>query len=690
MTLSTQTRPEPPEAEKHPHVSTLHGETRHDDYAWLREKSDPKVIAYLEAENAYAEALTADSAALQTSLYTEMLARIQQTDLSVPYPKGGWLYYARTEEGKQYPTYCRRRGTMDAPEEVLLDLNAMAEGLAFMAVGDFEVSPDGSKLAYSTDTTGYRQYVLHVQDLATGEVLPDTAERVTSIAWCAEGRTLFYTQEDETSKRSYRVYRHVLGDAAHDLVAEEGDERFGIGVHRTRSGEWLVESRTSHTTCETRVLRADDPKGTWTLIAPRVQDREYYVDHRGGLFYIMVNDTSREFRVVTAPVETPDPAHWSEFVAAREGVTIRGVSCFADFIVLSERESALPHMTVMDLKRDTSVRVRFEEPAYSVGSSTNEEFAATTFRYAYQSFVTPPSVFDLDLATRNSKLLKRTAVLGGWDASRYEMQRISAKAADGTAVPVTLLYRKGTQPDGSAPCLLYAYGSYGISIDVTFSSARYSLVDRGAVFALAHIRGGGDLGQRWHDDGRMAKKMNTFTDFIACAEHLIASKWTSRDRLVIQGGSAGGLLMGAVTNLRPDLFAGVVSQVPFVDVINTMLDTSLPLTVGEYEEWGDPHDATQYAWIRAYSPYDNMERKAYPAILVKTGLNDSQVGYWEPAKYVARLRTLKTDANPLLFKINMGAGHGGSSGRYDALREVAFDFAWMLGRMGLSNVTPLG
>ena len=690
MPTSTQTRPEPPEAEKHPLTSTLHGETRHDDYAWMREKSDPRVTAYLQAENAYADAMMAGTGALQESLYQEMLARIQQTDLSVPYAKGGWLYYARTQEGKQYPTYCRRRGSMDAPEEVLLDLNAMADGLAFMAVGDFEVSPDGSQLAYSTDTTGYRQYVLHVKDLGKGAELADTAERVTSIAWCGDGRTLFYTQEDETSKRSYRLYRHVLGEAAHDLIDEETDERFGMGVHRTRSGEWLVESRTSHTTCEARVLRANDPAGAWTLIAPRVQDREYYVDHRGDLFYIMVNDTSREFRVVTASVQTPDPAHWTELVPAREGVTIRGVNCFADFIVLSERENALPHLSVMDLERGTAIRVQFAEPAYSVGSSTNEEFAATTFRYAYQSFVTPPSVFDLDLATRESTLLKRTAVLGGWDASRYEMQRITATAKDGTAVPITLLYAKGTKQDGHAPCLLYAYGSYGISFDVTFSSARYSLIDRGAIFALAHIRGGGDLGPRWHDDGRMGRKMNTFTDFIACAEHLIAHQWTRSERLVIQGGSAGGLLMGAVTNMRPELFAGVLSQVPFVDVINTMLDTSLPLTVGEYEEWGDPHDERQYQWIRAYSPYDNLKRGPYPAILVKTGLNDSQVGYWEPAKYVAKLRTLKTDANPLLFKINMGAGHGGSSGRYDALREVAFDWAWMLGRMGIAEARPLG
>ena len=678
----------PPVAQKRPQTSTLHGEERADDYGWLRDRNDPTTIAYLEAENAYTESLTAESKPLQESLYQEMLGRIQQTDMAMPYRKGSYLYYSRTIEGQQYAVFCRRRADEGAGEEVLLDLNAMAEGLAFMALGDFEVSPDESKLAYSTDDNGYRQYVLHVKNLVTGEVLPDRAERATSIAWASDSRTLFYSQEDEVSKRSHRLYRHELG-GGHELLHEETDERFGESVHLTRSGAWLVHTIASHTTSEARVLASDQPSAEWTLIAPRQQDIEYYVDHREDLFYIRVNDTGRNFRVVTAPVETPQQAYWTELVPHRDAVMLSDQDCFFGHLVLSERENALPHIAVMDFATGMSRRVSFEEAAYSVGPSANAEFAATTFRYTYQSFVTPPSVYDLSLTTFASTLLKRQPVLGRWDGSRYAIERIAATAADGTAVPISLVYRKGVARDGQAPCLLYSYGSYGISSNVTFSSARFSLLDRGAIFALAHIRGGGDLGKKWHDAARMGTKQVTFTDFIACAEHLVTEHWTSSDRLVIQGGSAGGLLMGAVTNLRPDLFAGVFAQVPFVDVINTMLDESLPLTVGEFEEWGNPKIREQYEWMRAYSPYDNLTKCAYPHMLIKTGLNDSQVGYWEPTKYVAKLRTLKSDSTTLLYKVDMGSGHGGASGRYDALREIAFDFAWILSRMGLADAPPL-
>ena len=680
--------PTPPVAERHPHPTTLHGETRQDDYAWLREKSDPKVRAYLEAENAYTDSLMAPTRPLQEALYTEMLGRIQQTDLSVPYRKGHFLYYTRTEEGRQYPIHCRRAATPDAPEQVLLDLNQLAEGHTFMAVSEFEVSPDENLLAYATDSTGYRQYTLHVKNLATGETLADHAERVTSLAWTANSKTLFWTQEDAGSKRSYRLYRHAVGTDVHELLDEEKDERFDAAVHLTRSGGWLVYTLSSHTTSEQRVLRADAPDGAWTTIAPRVQNREYYLDHRGDRFWIRVNDTGRNYRLVTAPVDTPGPAHWHEVVPHRDGVMLTGVACFRDHVVLSTRERALPHLSVLDPGTGVARAVPFAEAAYTVTGAANEQFGATTYRYQYQSFVTPPSVFELDLAKLGSTLLKRQEVLGGWDGSRYAIERIEATAADGTRIPVTLLYLKGTPRDGSAPCLLYAYGSYGISSNVTFSSARFSLVDRGVVYALAHIRGGGDLGKPWHDAARMSTKMNTFTDFVACAQHLVTQKWTGADRLVIQGGSAGGLLMGAVTNLRPDLFKGVLAQVPFVDVLNTMLDESLPLTVGEFEEWGNPKDPEQYRWMRAYSPYDNLAPRAYPAILVRTSLNDSQVGYWEPAKYVAKLRTLETGANPLLFRCNMGAGHGGASGRYDALRDVAFDYAWILRTVGRDGPAP--
>jgi oligopeptidase B len=678
----------PPVAERRPTSTTLHGETRHDDYAWLRDKNDPQVIAYLEAENAYTDAVLADTKPLQAALYDEMLGRIQQTDLSVPWRKGGWLYYTRTEEGHQYPIHCRRAIADGSPEQVLLDVNALAEGHAFMAVSEFEVSPDETLLAYATDDTGYRQYTLHVKNLVTGETLADHAERVTSLAWAADSRTLFWTQEDPVSKRSFALLRHVVGTDAHELLHEEPDERFDSNVHQTRSGEWLVHTISSHTTAEQRVLPAGAPHGAWTLVAPRVQDREYYLDHRADRFWIRANDTGRNFRLVTAPAATPGPEHWREVVAHRDGVMLTGVSCFRDHVVLSSRERALPRLSVLDPETGAARPVVFDEAAYTVSGAANERFDATTFRFQYQSFVTPSSVHDLDLATLERVLLKRQEVLGGWNGADYAIERIEAPAADGAKIPVTLLYRRGTPRDGSAPCLLYAYGSYGISSNVLFSSARFSLVDRGVVYALAHIRGGGDLGKPWHDAGRMAAKRTTFTDFIACAEHLVAQRWTRPDRLVAQGGSAGGLLMGAITNLRPDLFHGVLAQVPFVDVLNTMLDETLPLTVGEFEEWGNPKVAEQYAWMRAYSPYDNLARAAYPALLVKTSLNDSQVGYWEPAKYVAKLRTLHTGSNPVLFHCNMGAGHGGASGRYDALREIAMDYAWLLRTVGRDGAPP--
>jgi oligopeptidase B len=681
--------PTPPVATRIPHPTTLHGDTRPDDYFWLREKQNPKVISYLEAENAYTDSMTAGGKAMRDSLYNEMLARIKQTDLSVPYRKGGFLYYSRTEEGKQYPLQCRRKGDMQAPEEVLLDVNALAAGHRFMGISDFEVSPDGNLLAYSTDSTGYRQYVLAVKDLRSGRTLDDHAERVTSVAWAADGRTLFYTQEDSIAKRSYRLYRHTLGTDDDQLVYEEKDERFDIGVTMTRSREWLIQTRSSHTTSEVAVLPANAPAASWKVVAPRVQGREYYLDHRGDRFWIRVNDKGKNFRLVSAPLATPDAAHWTEVIPHRPDVMIAGVSCFKRWVVLSERIHGLPTFVILDPTTRATRQASFDEVAYTASPSVNEEFDSPSFRYGYQSFLTPPSVYDLDLESLSSKLLKRTEVLGGWDPSRYAMERLTATAKDGVKVPITILYRKGTPRDGTAPCLLYGYGSYGIPQNVTFSSSRFSLVDRGMVFATAHIRGGGEFGETWHEAGRMKNKMNTFTDFIACGEELIRQKIARKDGLIIQGGSAGGLLMGAVTNLRPDLFKGVLAQVPFVDVLNTMLDESLPLTVGEFEEWGNPKIAEQYGWMRAYSPYDNIRATHYPAMLVRTSLNDSQVSYWEPAKFVARLRAVKTDANPLLFRCNMGAGHGGASGRYDALHDVAFDYAWMLGTVGLTKKEPV-
>ncbi len=679
-----QDMPKPPVAKKVEQVSTLHGDRRVDEYAWLRDKGNPEVIAHLEQENAYADAVMAPLRPLEQSLYDEMLGRIKQTDMSVPYRKNGYLYYTRTEDGKQYAVFCRKADREGAAEEVLLDGNALATGHAFWSLGVFEVSDDARYLAYATDTTGYRQYVLEVKDLKTGERLPLRQERVTSAAWAADDATLFFTTEDATTKRSDRLFRVTLAKPGEPvLLHHEADERFSVGVGRTRSDEYLVFEIGSLTSSEVRVLRAATPAAEWTTVEPRRPDVEYDVDHRGDRFYVRVNDTGRNFRLVTAPVATPGREHWTELVPHRAHVMLQGVLLFEDHMVLYEREDALPQVTVRAFAGGDPHRVTFPEAVYSVFPSGNPEFDTRVLRYSYQSFVTPPSVFDYDMEGRKATLLKTQEVLGGYDASRYTSARVEATAPDGTKVPVSLVHRKDVARDGTAPIYLGGYGSYGISQNVGFSSNRVSLLDRGVVMAYAHVRGGGDLGKPWHDQGRMLNKKNTFTDFIAAAEFLVANKYGAKDRLVVEGGSAGGLLMGAIANMRPDLFRAVVLQVPFVDVINTMLDETLPLTVAEFEEWGNPKNKAEYDYIRTYSPYDNIEAKAYPAMLVKTSLNDSQVSFHEPAKYVARMRARRTDANPLVFKTNMGAGHGGASGRFDRLREVAFDYAFMLWQMGV-------
>jgi oligopeptidase B len=685
MTRTPDTAPSPPAplAPRHPHPVVRHGERLEDDWFWLRDKPNPEVRAYLEAENAHAEAWMAPLVDFQRRLYDEMLARIQQTDLSVPYRRAGWLWFSRTEEGRQYPIRCRRRAP-DAAEEIVLDLNALAQGHSFLGLGAYQPNDDATRLAYSTDTTGFRQYTLHVKDLVSGVELSEAIPRTVSLAWAADGRTLFYTVEDE-AKRPYRVYRHRLGESDDTLVYEETDERFGVGVSRTRSREWLVMTSSSHTASEVRVLPAVEPEGEWRLIAARETDHEYYLDHHGGSFFILTNKGARNFRLVETPVTDPGPGAWRERVPHRDHVMLEGVDLFRGHLVLSEREDGLERLRVTDLATGESHRVEFPEPVYHAGLETNAEFDTATLRYAYDSFTTPPSIYDYDMTTRASTLLKRTAVLGGYDPERYLSERRYATATDGTRIPLSIVYRKGLVRNGTAPLWLYGYGSYGHSLTATFNPNRFSLLDRGVVFVIAHVRGGGELGKAWHDAGRMQQKMNTFTDFIACAETLVRERWTSPDRLVIEGGSAGGLLMGAVANLRPELFAVVVSEVPFVDVLNTMSDTTLPLTVGEFEEWGDPSQAGDYAVMRRYCPYTNLGAHDYPTMLVRTSFNDSQVMYWEPAKYVARLRTLKTDTHPLVFRINMGAGHGGASGRYDFLREVAFKYAFVLDRLGLAD-----
>ena len=676
---------QPPTTEKKPKITEINGDRLVDNYFWLREKTNPAVIAHLEAENAYAAAMMKPTEALQEKLYNEILSHIKQTDASVPYRWGDYFYYTRTIEGKQYPVFCRKQGNLDAPEQVLLDLNEMAKGQKFMSVGSFAPSDDGNLLAYSTDNTGYRQYTLHVKNLKTGEMLSENIERVDNVAWASDNKTIFYVTEDATTKRSDKFWRHVLGNDKSDLVYEEKDELFDIGVQRSRDRALIMLGAFSKTSTEFRFIPATDPNAGWKTIVPRAADHEYDVEHRGDLFYIRTNKGAKNFRVVTAPAADPSEKNWKEFVGHRPAVKVDGIDLFANHAVLSEWENGLEQIEIIDLKNNTRHRMAFPEPVYSASISNNREFNTTTLRYNYQSLSTPSSTFDYDLNTRQATLLKQTEVPGGFDKANYKTERIFATAADGTKIPMSVVYRKTVKLDGSAPLLLYGYGSYGISISPGFATSRLALLDRGVVFVIAHIRGGGEMGEPWREAGRMMSKINTFTDFIACGEHLVKSKYTSKDRLVIQGGSAGGLLMGAVANMRPDLFKAVVAQVPFVDVLNTMLDASLPLTTSEYIEWGNPNEKAAYDYMKKYSPYDNIHKADYPAMLVKVSLNDSQVPYWEGAKLVAKLREFKTDHNPLILKVNMGAGHGGSSGRYDAIHETAFDYAFMLWQMGLAN-----
>ena len=686
---------QPPIARKDHKETSLHGAVLIDDYAWLRDKESPEVTAYLEAENAYAEAVMAPLDGLREELYREMLSHMKQTDVSVPFRDGGWWYLTRTEEGLQYAIHCRKLGTSagpeaDAPEQVILDGNQLAEGHAFFSIGATDISRDGRWLAYTTDTTGFRQYALRVKDLETGETLSGEVERVGSVVWAADNRTLFYTVEDEEQKRQYQLWRHTLGapHAEDALVYQDDDERFNLGAGRTRDGRFIVMESASHITTECWALAAEEPEGQFTLIAPRQDEHEYSIDHRNGLWFIRTNDRGRNFRLVTAPVATPGREHWSELIPHRDAVMLEEIDLFAGFFVACEREDGLPRLRVARFGGDgpefaPAGEIAFPEPAYDAHPHVNRVFDTPTFRYAYQSLVTPASVYEYEVASGASTLLKQLEVPGGFDRRLYASERVHATAADGVKVPVSLVYRKDRREPGRNPLYVYGYGSYGYSLPLGFSPNRLSLLDRGVVMAYAHVRGGGDLGEPWHDAGKMLTKRNTFTDFVACVEHLTAASFGDAARVAIEGGSAGGLLMGAVVNLRPDLFRAVVSHVPFVDVMNTMLDATLPLTVPEYEEWGNPNESAYFSYMLSYSPYENLKAGSYPAMLVKTSLHDSQVMYWEPAKYVAKLRTLKTDDNPLLLLTNMQAGHGGASGRYDYLKEIAFDYGFLLRELGL-------
>lgn len=678
--------PGPPVAKRLPHTVRIHGQVLADDYRWLQHKTDPQVLAHLQGENEYTQAVMAPTSALQGRLYDEMLSRIKETDMGVPYRQGDWWYYSRTEAGRQYPILCRKRGSLQAEEEVTLDLNQLAEGHAYFALGAYEISPDGRLLAYSSDLTGFREYTLRVKDLATGDLLTDQITLTRSVAWATDNRHLFYVRENQ-AKRAYRLYRHQLGGRRDRIVYEEHDERFDLQVERTRSAAYLVLTAASATTSEVRFVDAAHPRAPWVLVEERRDQHEYYADHRGSAFYIVTNDKGRNFRLVQAPVNSPGQAHWREVVGHRDDVMLEGVDLFSRHMVLHERHGGFPRLAVRGYEQDLRWHIPLPEAACAADSGSNEIFDTPVFRFVYESLVTPQSVYDCDLERRTLTLLKQRDVLGGYDPAQYRSELIYARAEDGVRIPLSLVYRATRRKAGPQPLLLTGYGAYGISSDVHFSSARLSLLDRGVIYAIAHVRGGGEFGKAWHDQGRMLRKRNSFTDFIAASRELIDNGYTLPDRLVIQGGSAGGLLVCAAMNLRPSLFKAVVAEVPFVDVVNTMLDDTLPLTTGEYEEWGNPHDPIYFKYMLGYSPYENLRPAVYPAVLVETSLHDSQVMYWEPAKFVARLRSVNQGAAPVLLRTNMAAGHGGASGRYDYLREIAFTYAFILRQLELDVLT---
>ncbi len=685
MTVTVQ----PPVAKKASHETTLHGEVRVDPYFWLRDRENPEVLEYLKAENGYIDQVLGHTRELQERLYSEMRGRIKETDESVPEKRGDYFYYQRTEEGKQYPIFLRRKGSLDAPEEVLLDQNALAEGEAYCRIGAFKVSPDHRLLAYSVDTSGAEAYTLFVKNLETGELLPDKVPNTYyGVEWANDNTTVFYNVLDE-ARRPFKLFRHTIGnaDSSQDtLVYHEPDDAFFLWISKTRSKAFLLMTLQSNTTTEVRYVPADEPEADFATIHPRQHEMEYSVDHHGDRFLIVTNDDAKNFKLVEAPVAAPSKENWRDLIPHRPDVLIDDMDAFAGHLAIYERESGLQRIRITSPNGEDARYVEFPEQVYTYRAGPNEEFDKAVLRFTYTSLVTPNSVVDYHMDTATWELKKQDEIPSGYDPSLYKSERIMATAPDGVKVPMSLVYPKDMVRDGRNPTLLYGYGSYGYSMDPSFNSNRLSLLERGFIFAIAHIRGGSELGREWYEQGKLLRKKNTFTDFIACAEHLISERYTSPDRLAINGRSAGGLLMGAVTNARPDLFAAVIAGVPFVDVINTMTDPTLPLTVIEWEEWGDPlHDKTYYDYMRSYSPYDNVEPKDYPNMLFTAGLNDPRVSYWEPAKMTAKLRETKTDSNMLLLKTDTESGHGGPSGRYDYLKEIAFEYAFLLEVLGVRN-----
>ncbi len=677
--------PTPPVAPRRPQRFARHGEEVVDDYFWLRERDTPEVLAYLQAEQSYYEAATAHTADLRRTLYAEMRGRIQEADLSAPYQVGDYWYYQRTEEGQQYPVYCRRRGNLEAAEEVLLDVNALAAGRDYTEIGPFEISPDHRLLAYGVDHSGAERYELRVVELASGATLSSAIQNVYySLAWASDSRTLFYTVVDHAT-RPYKVLRHQVGEGqgADQEIFCEPDEKYFVQVYRSKSGSYIFVAATSKLTSEVHFLPADAPQTALRVVEPRSYRREYCVEHHGGRFYIVTNDQARDFRLMAAPAETPGRDHWVEIIPHRPSVKLDRVELFRDHMAVYHRAEGLRQLLIAPMTADGPVmaaahRLAFPEPVYAFFATRNLEFNTALVRIVYSSSITPETTYDYDMAARTLLLRKQQPVLGGYNPARYTMERVWAAAADGVQVPISLVYRKDLPLDRSNALLLYGYGSYGSCMDPYFNTNYFSLIDRGFVFAISHIRGGGELGRGWYESGKLLEKKTTFTDFIACAEHLIAAGYCHPRKLTAMGVSAGGLLMGAVINLRPELFAAVVAKVPFVDVVSTMLDPTIPLTVTEYEEWGNPEEPAYYAYMRSYSPYDNLAAGKYPAILATSSYNDPRVAYWEPAKWVAKLRVQKTNDSPLLLRVNMGAGHGGASGRFDYLEEVAGDYAFLL------------
>ena len=665
-----------------------HGHVRVDNYYWLRQRDNPEVIKYLNDENEYGAKEMAHTREFEERLFDEIKGRFKQTDMAVPYKRDDYYYYTRFEQGKEYPIYARKRRSLEQPEEVMLDANALAEGHEFFSIGGSAVSAGQDILAYAVDTQGRRIHMAYLKNLTTGEMLADALPNVTeNLVWANDNKTLFYAKQDETTLRQFQIYRHVIGsDPAEDqLVFQEDDETYVAYIFKTKSKKFLMIVSAHTNSQEYRYCDADQPLGEFKLFLPREREHEYHIDHFYDRFIIRTNYHAKNFRLMSTPIDKPAREHWQEIIAHRSDVYLGDFELFRDRLVLEERARGLTQIRIIPWSGDAGHYLEFDEPAYRANLNVNLEFDTTTLRFEYTSMKTPLSIYDYDMTIRQKTLLKREEVLGGFDPNNYVTERLHARAADGTDIPVSLLYRKGTLKNGENPLLLYGYGSYGVSIDAAFSSPRLTLVDRGFIYAIAHIRGGQEMGRQWYEDGKLLRKKNTFTDFIDVADFLIRENFTSPEQLFAMGRSAGGLLMGAITNMRPDLFKGIVAEVPFVDVVTTMLDPSIPLTTGEYDEWGDPNERQFYDYMLSYSPYDNIERKAYPAMLITGGLHDSQVQYWEPAKWAAKLRELKTDNNRILLKTNMDAGHGGASGRFRRHRETAFSYVFLLDLAGIAK-----